>query len=144
MFSGVQNSAIRLLVLCRFAVASNNNVFLCRWFKHLSDATEAYQIKEGKPKQSDHNNETEEETVQELPPTSSREATATERAEAVVSGETQSNAEGGEPATEEANGGGDVSSSEDDKEKRLSQTDGDGSCSSNALSAGELIYFVLL
>lgn len=121
-------------------------LFFCcfRWLKHLSDATEAYQIKEGKPKHSDHSNETEEETVQELP-SSSREAT--ERAEPVGGNETattpqqqQSNLES-DSVTVDGNSnqknGGDTAT-EEDKEKSLTQSDSD--TSSNILSAGEWTY----
>lgn len=111
-----------------------------RWFKHLSDATEAYQVKEGKPKHPDHNNEPEEETVQDLP-SSSREAT--ERAEPVGGTETQNNAETESAVTATATTAVESNqrnssevSTEDDKEKLLSQTEGDSS--SSAPSAGEL------
>lgn len=125
-------------------------MLFCRWFKHLSDATEAYQIKEGKPKHSDHSNETEEETVQELP-SSSREAT--ERAEPIGGSETQNNTEndivtiptdGGSQKNDDGvgSGGGEVATSdEDNTEKRLSQTDGDSS--NNAQSAGEFLFLFL-
>lgn len=78
--------------------------------------------------------------MQDLP-SSSREAT--ERAETVGGGEPQSNAEGEAATATESNqrNGGDVSS-EEDKEKRLSQTEGDSS--SNAPSAGELEFFFII
>lgn len=106
-----------------------SNNFTFRWFKHLSDATEAYKNKEGKPKNSDHSHEPEEETVQELP-TSSREPT--ERAEAVGGNETTPVGE--DVATSENN---QSIVSESEKEKRLSHSE-----SESCPSAGELLLFV--
>lgn len=107
-----------------------SNNFTFRWFKHLSDATEAYKNKEGKPKNSDHSHEPEEETVQELP-TSSREPT--ERAEAVGGSETTPAGE--DVATSENNQSNEVSESE--KDKRLSHSE-----SESCPSAGKFLLFV--
>lgn len=98
-----------------------------RWFKHLSDATEAYKGKEGKSKNSDHTHDAEEETVQELP-TSSREAT--ERAETIGGSDVATGGEAETSPRTDSNQNSDTC--EEDKNKSLSHTESDGS-----LSAGK-------
>lgn len=88
-----------------------------RWFKHLSEAAEAYNKREGKSKRSEPTPDTEEETVQELP--TQREQA--ERAESVGGSDTVScgETENNVPSSSDSNQRN-SEVLEDDKDKRLS------------------------
>lgn len=115
-------------------IPSNFNIFhetfeISRWFKHLSDATEAYKVKEGKNKNSDHTHDNEEETVQELP-TTSREPT--ERAEAVGGTDTSL----GEASSTATNG--EINQRNEVPEEERTKT----ASSDNDGSAGKILIFL--
>lgn len=102
-------------------------MFFYRWFKHISDAAEAYNRREGKSKRSEPTPDAEEaETLQDLP--SARDVS--ERAEPVggdVPNETDVDV-GGPSGGESNNRINDVG--DEDKEKRHSQAENE--CNNNA------------
>ncbi|KAF2883485.1 hypothetical protein ILUMI_22658 [Ignelater luminosus] len=104
------------------------------WFKHISDAAEAYNRREGKSKRSEPTPDTEEtETLQDIPSTRD----VSERAEHVggdgttSSGETDSSG----PSGDSSNRNSDVM--DEERDKRLSQSDSENT-NANEVAGGGL------
>lgn len=112
-------------------------MFSFRWFKHLSEAADAYNKREGKSKRSEPTPDTEEETVQELP-TQREHAERAESvggSEPVSCGETDTSVPSSSDSNQRNN-----EVLEDDKDKRLSgENDQHAQSTSNGM---QKYYFI--